>query len=66
MYSEGRSYRARGCGAATERLVIPQGPPHTEEEKRATYLALARLKAQRKTREECALALGVSVVRANV
>jgi hypothetical protein len=41
--------------------VIPQVVPHTEEEKRATYLALARLRAQRKTREECAEALGVSV-----
>ncbi len=47
--------------AISDRLVIPQGPPHTEEEKRATYLALARLKAQRFTREECAAALGVSV-----
>ncbi len=47
--------------ALNDRLVIPQGSPHTEEEKRATYQALARLKAQRKTREECALALGVSV-----
>jgi hypothetical protein len=47
--------------AVSDRLVIRQGPPHTEEEKRATYLALARLKAQRFTREECAAALGVSV-----
>ncbi len=47
--------------SVNEHLVILQGSPHTEEEKRATYLALARLKAQRKTREECALALGVSV-----
>ncbi len=47
--------------AISDRLVIPQGSPRTEEEKRATYLALARLKAQRFTREECAAALGVSV-----
>ncbi len=47
--------------AISNRLVIPQGSPRTEEEKRATYLALARLKAQRFTREECAAALGVSV-----
>ncbi len=45
----------------SNRLVSPQGSPRTEEEKRATYLALARLKAQRFTREECAAALGVSV-----
>jgi hypothetical protein len=42
-------------------LISPVGPPRTPEEKQAFFEMLVRLKAQRRTHQECADQLGVSV-----